>query len=63
MTKWMGFAGLLKFNLLAENPKLGRAHDKLIINLRSFPHKKYIVFYFPATNGVEINRILHGARI
>lgn len=29
-----------KFDLLAENPKLGRAHDEFIINLRSFPYKK-----------------------
>jgi len=51
-----------KFNLLAENPKLGRTHDELIINLRSFPYKKYIVFYFPIENGVEIYRVVHGAR-
>lgn len=51
-----------KFKLLAENPKLGRTHDEYIVNLRSFPHKKYVIFYFPIENGVEIYRIFHGAR-
>jgi toxin ParE1/3/4 len=51
-----------KFKLLAENPKIGRTHDEFIVNLRSFPHKSYIIFYFPIENGVEIYRVLHGAR-
>ena len=51
-----------KFELLAENPKLGRTHDKFIINLRSFPYKKYVIFYFPIENGVEIYRIFYSAR-
>lgn len=51
-----------KFQLLADNPKIGRAHDEYVLNLRSFPYKNYTVFYFPNENGVEIYRILHGAR-
>ncbi|HLM00818.1 MAG TPA: type II toxin-antitoxin system RelE/ParE family toxin [Pyrinomonadaceae bacterium] len=51
-----------KFRMLAENPKVGQLHDELIINLRSFPYKKYIIFYFSMENGVEIYRIIHGAR-
>ena len=51
-----------KFKLLAENPKIGRSHDELILNLRSFPYKNYLIFYFPIENGVEIYRVLHGAR-
>ncbi len=51
-----------KFNLLAENPNIGRRHDQVVVNLRSFPHKKYIIFYFETENGVEIYRVLHGAR-
>ncbi len=51
-----------KFQLVASNPKIGRSHDNLIINLRSFPHKDHIIFYFQVENGVEIYRILHGAR-
>ena len=51
-----------KFNLLAQSPRLGRVQDNFILNLRSFPHKNYIIFYFPIENGVEIYRVLHGAR-
>jgi len=48
--------------MLAENPKIGREHDELFLNLRSFPYKDYVIFYFPIENGVEIYRVLHGAR-
>ena len=36
-----------KFKLLAGNPKIGRSHDELILNLRSFPYKKLPDFLFP----------------
>jgi toxin ParE1/3/4 len=51
-----------KFKLPAENPKLGRSQDNFIFNLRSFPYKTYTIFYFPTESGVEIYRVLHGAR-
>ena len=51
-----------KFQLLADNPKIGRTHDEHILNLRSFPFKDYVIFYFSTGNGVEIYRVLHGAR-
>ena len=51
-----------KFELLAANPKMGTAKDNFTINLRAFPYKNYVIFYFPNENGVEIYRILHGAR-
>ena len=51
-----------KFQLLADNPKIGRTHEELVLNLRSFPYRDYIIFYFPIENGVEIYRVLHGTR-
>ncbi len=51
-----------KFELLAENPKMGTAKDNFTINLRAFPYKNYIIFYFPMENGIEIYRVLHAAR-
>ena len=51
-----------KFKLLAENPNIGRAQPNLLLNLRSFPYKTYTIFYFPTESGVEIYRVLHGAR-
>ena len=51
-----------KFQLLADNPKLGRSHDEILLDLRSFSYKNYTIFYLPFENGVEIYRVLHGAR-
>ena len=51
-----------KFGLLAENPKLGVSRENYIIGMRSFPYKNYLIFYFPLDNGIEIYRVIHGAR-
>jgi toxin ParE1/3/4 len=51
-----------KFQLLAENPKLGISRDNYILGMRSFPYKDYVIYYFPTENGVEIYRVIHGAR-
>ena len=51
-----------KFQLLAKNPKLGKARDELFLNLRSFPFKKYLIFYVPTENGIEIFRVVHSSR-
>ncbi len=51
-----------KFSLLSENPKLGKLKDKYIIDIRSFSHKHYVIFYFPTENGIEIYRVIHDAR-
>jgi len=34
----------------------------LAARLRSFPVGSYVIFYRPMENGVEIVRVLHGAR-
>ena len=51
-----------KFDLLAENPRLGRERPEFAPELRSFAVHKYIVFYRPGPNGIEVVRVLHGAR-
>ena len=51
-----------KFVLLAQNPAAGRRRDEIIINLRSFPAKKYNIYYFPTAQGVEIYRVLHSSQ-
>ncbi len=53
---------LEKFQLLAKTSGLGKKRDDLLINLRIFPHKKYLIFYFPIEGGVEIYRVLHSSR-
>ncbi len=51
-----------KFRLLARNSALGRTRHELLLNLRSFPHRRYTIFYFPNDNGIEIYRVLHSSR-
>jgi toxin ParE1/3/4 len=41
---------------------MGRIRENFAPNLRSFPVKKYIIFYRPVDDTVEIVRILYGGR-
>ena len=50
------------FRLLARRPGIGRARPDLYQNLRSFVISKYVVFYLPLENGIDVIRVLHGAR-
>lgn len=47
---------------LAEHPLLGRARPELTPKLRSFPFGRYIVFYEPTADGIDVLRVLHGSR-
>ena len=51
-----------KFNALAGRPNMGRHRDELADGLRSFPVGRYVIFYRPIPKGIEIVRVLHGAR-
>ncbi len=52
-----------KFALLAENPYLGRSREDLAPGLRSFPvEKKYLIFYRPLEDGIEVARVVRGSR-
>ncbi|HEY5296886.1 MAG TPA: type II toxin-antitoxin system RelE/ParE family toxin [Verrucomicrobiae bacterium] len=51
-----------RFSKLAAMPLIGRQREELSPRLRSFPVSRYVVFYRPIENGVEIVRVLHGAR-
>ena len=51
-----------KFQLLARKSGLGRRRDQLAEGLRSFPVGRYIIFYLAIPGGVQIVRVLHGAR-
>jgi toxin ParE1/3/4 len=46
---------------LAEYPEMGRARHELLVNLRSFTVKNYVIFYQPIADGIEVLRVLHGA--
>ena len=47
---------------LAEFPQMGTSRDELRPSLRSFSVGNYLVFYFPLSDGIDIVRVLHGAR-
>jgi toxin ParE1/3/4 len=51
-----------RLTLLAGHPLMGRARPELGINLRSLPVSNYVIFYRPIDDGVEVARVLHGAR-
>lgn len=51
-----------KFTLLAEQPYLGPARPDLSQGMRYFPVGNYLVLYREIAGGVEIVRVVHGAR-
>ena len=48
--------------VIAASPEIGRLRKELAPNLRSFPVGRYVVFYVPTKSGIEVARVLHGAR-
>ena len=52
----------VQFRLLAAQPMMGRARDELAPGVRSFPFGRYVVFYVPLDDGIDVVRVLHGAR-
>lgn len=51
-----------KFNLIATQPLMGRAREELFASLRSFPFGRYVIFYVSIEDGIDVVRVLHGAR-
>ena len=48
--------------LLGKNPKLGQARPDIARTMRYFPIKNYLILYQESQKGIEIIRVLHGAR-
>ena len=51
-----------QFRLLATQPLMGRARNELSPRLRSFPFGRYVIFYEPLDDGLDVVRLLHSAR-
>lgn len=51
-----------KLRLLAARPMMGRARDELSAGVRSMPFERYVIFYVPLADGIDIVRVLHSAR-
>lgn len=47
---------------VAEYPHMGMPRPELGADLRYFPVGRYLVFYRPTEDQIEIVRVLHGAR-
>jgi toxin ParE1/3/4 len=43
-------------------PEMGKTRDSLAKGLRSITEGNYIIFYQPTENGIDVVRVLHGAR-
>ena len=50
------------FRSISQSPGIGRHRPELAEGLHSFPLKYYVVFYRLINQGIEIVRVLHGAR-
>ena len=53
---------LEKCDLLAEQPGIGRLRNDLSPDLRSLVVGRYLIFYRPLSEGIDVVRVLHGAR-
>ncbi len=51
-----------QFQVLAKQPHAGQARPDLAPKLRFLTVGNYLIFYRPIENGVEIARVIHGAR-
>jgi toxin ParE1/3/4 len=48
--------------MLSGYPRMGRDRGNLLSGVLSFPVGNYLIFYRIASDGIEIVRVLHGAR-
>ncbi len=48
--------------LWATQPTMGRVRDELSPGLRSLPFGRYVVFFLPLPDGIDVIRVLHSSR-
>ncbi len=51
-----------KFALWATQPMMGRARVELAPRVRSVAFGRYVVFFEPLADGIDVIRVLHGSR-
>jgi toxin ParE1/3/4 len=51
-----------RLKVIADNPGLGPFRPELGTDVQSFPVGNYILFYRRIPDGIELLRVLHGAR-
>jgi toxin ParE1/3/4 len=47
---------------MATQPRMGRARPELDTELRSLPFGRYVIFYAPTADGIDVIRVLHSGR-
>jgi toxin ParE1/3/4 len=48
--------------LLVDNPIMGRPRPEFGPDVRSYTWSNYLIYYAPVDDGLEIMRVVHGAR-
>jgi toxin ParE1/3/4 len=48
--------------MLAENSAIGTARPDLLPDLRSWSVDNYVIFFRPMNDGIDVVRVVHGAR-
>lgn len=48
--------------LWSSQPKMGTARDELGPGIRSLPTGRYVVFFEPLADGIDVIRVLHSSR-
>ena len=51
-----------KLSLWATQPMMGHTRDELSPGIRSLSFGRYVVFFEPLTDGIDVVRVLHGSR-
>jgi toxin ParE1/3/4 len=51
-----------KLTLWSTQPLIGRARPELAPDLRSMPFGRYVVFFLPLPDGIDVVRVLHSSR-
>lgn len=47
--------------LWATQPMMGRERTELAVGLRSLPFGRYVVFFLPLEDGIDVVRVMHGS--
>ena len=50
------------YQLLAKNPDSGERMDRYRPGLRAWPVGNYVIYFHATPDGIEVYRVLHGAR-
>lgn len=51
------------FQLLADNPRIGRAADRIALGIRRHEYRSHVILYEEEPNGVLILAVVHGRNL